>query len=168
MACTKLIFVAAVSAYVAGTSACSQPGRSPAQVNAETRTTPPSGREVHFAASRSTSANAAWPGGAAPREDISGSGSQSWRNAATSMQTTVRGRLAGQPLLSGATDFSGRVALWVDEVGRISRVELTEPTGNSTTDQAIVKTLQGLELPEPLPRDLPMPIHMRLAGRNEP
>ena len=61
--------------------------------------------------------------------------------------------------------FSGKVAVWVDSTGRVTRVKLTGSSGSSTADDAIRNDLIGFQLPESLPSDMPMPIHMRLSGK---
>jgi hypothetical protein len=61
--------------------------------------------------------------------------------------------------------FSAKVAVWVDSTGRVTRVKLSGSSGSSVADEAIRTDLIGFQLPESLPSDMPMPIHMRLTGR---
>lgn len=55
--------------------------------------------------------------------------------------------------------------VWPDSTGRISRVELGS-TGDKELDAAMRQALVGLVLREPPPKDMPMPINVRLTGRN--
>jgi hypothetical protein len=47
----------------------------------------------------------------------------------------------------------------------VTRVKLEGPTRDAAIDQAIAETLTGLQLQEPPPKDMPMPIFMRIAAR---
>jgi len=59
-----------------------------------------------------------------------------------------------------------KVSIWVDSAGRITRANLHDSTGDSAMDAAIRdEVLPGIVLPEPPPRDMPMPIVMRVTAR---
>lgn len=58
-----------------------------------------------------------------------------------------------------------KIRLWADGAGHISRVQLTASTGDSELDAAIRDVLGGLQLREPPPKDMPMPITTRVIMR---
>lgn len=58
------------------------------------------------------------------------------------------------------------VRLWADPAGRVTRVQMSESTGDAEIDDAIrTEVLGGLVLKEPPPREMPMPIVARLVAR---
>ena len=84
--------------------------------------------------------------------------------SAVMIQNTLAGELRRNSKTRSAT-FNGKIAVWVDGTGRITRVKLDGTAGSSAADDAIRNDLVGVQLPESLPSDMPMPIHMRLTGR---
>jgi protein TonB len=67
--------------------------------------------------------------------------------------------------ITGQAEFSDRIKIWADATGRVSRVRLERSTGSASVDQAISEALEGLQLEEPPPGDMPMPILMRVVAR---
>ena len=58
-----------------------------------------------------------------------------------------------------------RVRIWADNTGRVTRAQLIGSTGNSSIDTAITnEVLTGLQLKEPPPADMPMPIVLRVTA----
>ena len=58
------------------------------------------------------------------------------------------------------------IKLWADASGRVTRVQMTPSTGDAEVDEAIRnEVLAGLQLKEPPPKDMPMPIVARLTAR---
>lgn len=58
------------------------------------------------------------------------------------------------------------VRIWPDTTGRIARAELVGSTGDAALDAAIKnQVLTGLQLQEPPPAGMPLPIVMRLTAR---
>ena len=58
------------------------------------------------------------------------------------------------------------VRIWADSTGRVTRATLGSSTGDSALDTAIRdEVLNGLQLSQPPPSDMPMPIVMRLSAR---
>jgi hypothetical protein len=56
------------------------------------------------------------------------------------------------------------IRIWVDNTARVTRAQLVGTTGNPSLDSAITdKVLTGLQLKEPPPSDMPMPIVLRLT-----
>jgi len=62
-----------------------------------------------------------------------------------------------------AATFSVKARVWADASGRITRASLSGSSGDSTLDSLLAnQVLTGLQLKEPPPADMPMPIVMRL------
>jgi periplasmic protein TonB len=58
-----------------------------------------------------------------------------------------------------------RVRIWADNTGRVTRAQLIGSTGNADIDSAITnEVLTGLQLREPPPSDMPMPIVLRVTA----
>jgi hypothetical protein len=58
------------------------------------------------------------------------------------------------------------VKVWADSTGRITRATLANPTGNAALDAALRdEVLTGLQLSEPPPEGMPMPIVLRITAR---
>jgi hypothetical protein len=59
-----------------------------------------------------------------------------------------------------------QIRLWSESTGRINRVQLVSSTGNTELDAVIRdQVLGGMMLREPPPKDMPMPITMRVTAR---
>jgi len=57
------------------------------------------------------------------------------------------------------------VSIWIDDSGRVTRVELDDDSGNRVVDEAIKnEVLQGLQLQVP-PKGMPQPITLQIARR---
>ncbi len=62
--------------------------------------------------------------------------------------------------------FRVEVRIWPDTTGRVTRVQLVGSTGHPAVDAAIKEeALTGLQLQEPPPADMPLPIVIRLTAR---
>lgn len=83
---------------------------------------------------------------------------------AAKVQSSIQGALSRDRLAS-KSKFENEVRIWADITGRITRAKLKGTTGDKALDQAISYALTGLQLPEPPPSDMPMPIVMRMVGR---
>ncbi len=58
------------------------------------------------------------------------------------------------------------VRIWPDSLGRITRAQLASSTGDAAVDAAIKdEVLTGLQLQEPPPAGMPMPIVLRVTAR---
>ncbi len=96
---------------------------------------------------------------------IGGSGQRSggrFDRQALAIQNTLATALRQNERTRKAS-FSGKISVWADSGGRITRVSLDGSTGNSSADQALRQDLLGLRLPDV--SGMPMPIHIRLSGR---
>jgi periplasmic protein TonB len=57
------------------------------------------------------------------------------------------------------------IRIWVDNTARITRAKIVGSTGDPSLDSAITnEILSGLQLKEPPPSDMPMPIMIRVAA----
>jgi TonB family protein len=85
---------------------------------------------------------------------------------AAKVQSTIREALARNSSTRTATFSSLTVKVWADANGRITRAQLVGSSGNPAVDQAIRNSvLNGLQLPQGPPADMPMPIHLRISAR---
>ena len=95
----------------------------------------------------------------------SGRRSGKWDRYAVSIQNTIAETLRHNSGVRHAT-FSLSVRVWADSNGRITRASLTGSSGDPTVDNAIKNNaLTGLQLSEPPPADMPMPINLRISAR---
>jgi protein TonB len=97
--------------------------------------------------------------------DGSGGGGTRWGWYAGQVQATVEKALRDNPHTRAAS-LKVEVKIWPDKIGRITRVELSGSTGEPALDAALKnEVLNGLQLQEPPPSDMPLPIVMRLTAR---
>jgi outer membrane biosynthesis protein TonB len=80
------------------------------------------------------------------------------------VQRAVQEALARNHVLAQA-EFTNRIKIWADATGRVIRIKMELSTGNAAIDQAISDALDGLQLKESPPGDMPMPILMRIVAR---
>ena len=93
-------------------------------------------------------------------------GGTRWGWYAGQVQATIRDALQKNPHTRKAA-FQVEVRIWPDITGRVARVDLAGSTGHPDVDAAIKEEiLTGLQLQEPPPADMPLPIVMRLTGRH--
>ena len=91
-------------------------------------------------------------------------GGSKWGYYAAKVQTTVKEAL-GRNSSTQKSTFSMQVRVWADSTGRITRAVLVGSSGSSAVDQAIKnQVLIGLQLPEPPPAGMPMPITLRISA----
>ncbi len=65
-----------------------------------------------------------------------------------------------------SASLSVKVRIWADNTGRITRATLEGTSGDPAIDRAIQsEILNGLQLQEPPPEDMPMPIVMRITAK---
>ena len=61
--------------------------------------------------------------------------------------------------------FRDEIRVWLDRTGRVTRAQLVSSTGDPAFEQAIKdNALNGLQLPDPPPAGMPMPIVMRVTA----
>ncbi|WP_341872080.1 TonB family protein [Methyloferula stellata] len=94
-----------------------------------------------------------------------GGGGSRWGWYASIVQSQVETALHANPRTRSAV-MQMKVRLWADPSGRISRVQIDSSSGNPEVDAAIRnEVLAGLILHEPPPKEMPMPIVMRITSR---
>lgn len=83
---------------------------------------------------------------------------------ATEIQKSVQEAL-NRSQITRQAQFVQKARIWADASGRVTRMKLAGSTGDPAVDQAIQDSLNGLQLPDPPPKDMPMPIVMRIVAR---
>lgn len=84
---------------------------------------------------------------------------------AAKVQSAIRQALSGNPSTRSAI-LSLQVKIWADSGGRVTRAQLVGSSGDPAVDQSIKsRVLTGLQLPQPPPADMPMPINLRITAR---
>ena len=95
-----------------------------------------------------------------------GGGGSKWGWYASIVQAQIEAALRANEKTRHAV-MQVQVRLWPDAMGRINRVQLVSSTGNSELDALIRdQVLGGMTLREPPPKDMPMPIVMRVTARS--
>ena len=88
-----------------------------------------------------------------------------WAWYASQVQTRIQQALQSNRKTRSAR-MSVNVRVWPDANGRINRAQLASSTGDPAIDAAIRnEVLNGLQLDQPPPSDMPRPITLRLAAR---
>jgi len=102
------------------------------------------------------------PGGSGGNGTDGGGGSR-WGWFAGQVQARIADALRKNDKTKDAK-LRVKVRIWSDPAGRITRAELSGSSGDSGIDNAIKnEVLVGLQLQEPPPADMPMPIVLRLT-----
>ncbi len=93
-----------------------------------------------------------------------GGGGSRWGWYASIVQDQIAEALRLNPKTRDAR-FRVEIRLWSDATGRVARVALVTSTGDPALDTTITRdVLQGLQIRQPPPSDMPMPIVMRVTG----
>ena len=88
-----------------------------------------------------------------------------WGWYAGDVQSVVSEALRRHPRTRDA-DFRIEVRIWPDLTGRVTRAQLVRSTGDAKVDEVIrSEILAGLQLKDPPPAGMPLPIVMRLTAR---
>lgn len=88
-----------------------------------------------------------------------------WGWYAASVQRSIGEALRRNAVTRGAS-FTLEVRIWADLTGRIARAQLAGTTGDAKVDAAVRDdVLTGLRLTEAPPRDMPLPIVLRLSAQ---
>jgi hypothetical protein len=94
-----------------------------------------------------------------------GRGGSKYGHFASQVQNAIAAALRNHSKTRNAA-FSVKARVWADSSGRIVRLTLENSTGDAAVDQALKsEVLTGLQLSQPPPADMPMPIVMRLNAR---
>ncbi len=99
------------------------------------------------------------------RGSIGGKGGSKYGWYAAKVQNTISTALRGNSATRSET-FTITVKIWADRLGRVTRAQLVGSTGRPDLDRIIrSQILTGLQLPDPPPADMPMPINLRMTAR---
>ena len=82
---------------------------------------------------------------------------------AVQVQGVVDEALRKTPRMRQAT-FNLKVRIWPDETGRVTRAKLNGTTHDPKLDNALREALTGLQLREPPPPGMPVPIVMQIRA----
>ena len=98
--------------------------------------------------------------------DASRAARSKWGWYASQVQSRVADAMRANRKTRVASINGAQVRVWSDPTGRIIRSQLSTPTGDAGVDDAIRnEVLNGLQLQEPPPKGMPMPIILRLNAR---
>lgn len=87
-----------------------------------------------------------------------------WDWYAGMVQTSVADMLRRSPQIR-TSSLNLTVRIWSDPSGRITRAKLAETTSDPKIDQAIQDALTGIQLKEPPPAGMPLPIVMKITAK---
>ena len=88
-----------------------------------------------------------------------------WNAYAGQVQARIADALRNHRRMRNA-NFRLEVRIWPDNAGRITRAQLAGSTGDRAVDAALKdEVLTGLQLQEPPPQGMPMPIVLRVSAR---
>lgn len=81
------------------------------------------------------------------------------------VQKKIASALSANPKTKSSSIEKLEVRIWPDASGRITRASLTKSTGDSEVDNAIERqVLTGLQLDEPPPAGMKLPIVLRISA----
>ena len=87
-----------------------------------------------------------------------------WDWYAAMVQTSVADMLRRSPQIRTAA-LNLTVRVWSDPSGRVTRAKLMETSSDPKMDQAIQDALTGVQLKEPPPAGMPLPIVMKITAK---
>ena len=94
-----------------------------------------------------------------------GDGGGKWDRYAGQVQSKIAEALRNNPKTKSASIARLEVRIWPDSTGRVTRAQLANSTGDASVDSAIQnQILNGLQLAEPPPAGLKLPIVLRLSA----
>jgi outer membrane biosynthesis protein TonB len=95
-----------------------------------------------------------------------GGGASRWGWYANEVQNGITTALRNNPRTRTAKFSNLSIRIWLNKGGRITRTQLSGSSGDPAVDNAIVnEALSGLQMQEPPPGDMPMPIVLRASAR---
>lgn len=95
-----------------------------------------------------------------------GNNASKWGWYAGQVQAKISAALLRHPKTKTASFSKFQVRIWPDATGRVTRAALAGSTGNAEVDSAIEREiLTGLQLQEPPPAGMKLPITLVLAAR---
>jgi protein TonB len=104
------------------------------------------------------------PGGDGMLDGGGGGGGSRWGYYAGMVQTQIQEALQKNRVTRNIT-AGLEVRIWADASGMVTRVALDKSSGDPAVDDAVTnQVLRNLQLNQPPPSDMPMPIVMSLTG----
>ena len=103
-------------------------------------------------------------GGAGRGLGGTGTARSRWGWYAAKVQSGISEALRRDPKIREAV-INGKVRIWPDASGRITRAKLDSSTGDAALDAAIIRSLNGVQLSAPPPADMPSPVILRISAR---
>jgi len=101
------------------------------------------------------------PGGS----PFGGGGGTRWGWYASIVQSQVESALRSNEKTRNA-QMQVQIRIWADDSGRVTRVQVTPSTGDAALDAAVRDEVLGnLVLRQPPPKDMPMPMVLRVSER---
>ena len=96
-------------------------------------------------------------------DGIGGSGGSQYGPYAAEVVATVKARLEANSKTNKANFHGLKTRIWADKMGRVIKATVSGTTGDPAVDDALKnEVLAGLQLPEPPPDGMPMPIVMMI------
>jgi len=93
-----------------------------------------------------------------------GGGGSEYGPYAAEVVTTIRNKLEANSKTSKANFHGIKTRIWADKTGRVVKATVSGTTGDPVVDDALKnEVLIGLQLPEPPPDGMPMPIVLLVA-----
>jgi len=93
-----------------------------------------------------------------------GGGGSEYGPYAAEVVTTIRNKLEANSKTSKANFHGLKTRIWADKTGRVVKATVSGTTGDPVVDDALKnEVLIGLQLPEPPPDGMPMPIVLLVA-----
>jgi len=103
------------------------------------------------------------PGGGGG-DGFSGDGGSKYGQYAAEIIATIKARLEANSKTNKANFHGLKTRIWADKTGRIIKATVSGSTGDPAVDDALKnEVLVGLQLQEPPPEDMPMPIVLRVT-----
>jgi hypothetical protein len=114
------------------------------------------------------------PGVAADQEPsgnglLKGGGGTRFASYAAQVQSGIKEALLQNNKTRTASLSGVVIRIWVDNTARVTRAQLVGTTGSPSLDSAITdQVLTGIQLKDPPPADMPMPIVLRVTSHPSP
>ena len=104
-------------------------------------------------------------GGSGGREGgFGGGGGSEYGPYAAEVIVAIKARLESNSKTNQATFHGIKTRIWADKTGRVIKATVSGTTGDPAVDDALKnEILVGLQLQEPPPQDMPMPIVLRIT-----
>lgn len=117
-----------------------------------------------LAADPGTGGNVSSPSGSTGLQLLDRGSGTRFASYAAQVQARIKEALLQNNKTSTASISGVRIRIWIDKAARVTRVQLLDTTGNASLDSAITEeALTGLQMKQPPPSDMPMPIVLRVT-----